>query len=427
MQVETNTPTPHHENTPPGKSTNATNAARTTISSNPGNSYQHQIPWWDGLDATAIAQLGIPPITTLPLSTTVDVVVIGAGVAGLSAALSARAAGTRVLVLEREPILGYGATGRNAGILSAGINMGFADLSADSPGAAFWPETTRILLSLVEEAKQPGSILYARLTGAISLAESKRAAHHLAREARSRVSAGLRAEEWTPQQVIEATQGRLNVSSVISALWLPDEGRIHPLTLLAHLARQARDAGVLIGGQAHVTAYEESVAGSTGHSWQITLANGMSFKTQGLIVAIGPTARPNARIFAVAFAANLPEAFPLFWDASPYTYADFRPGNGRLNVSGGRYGRAGAWRHDANYYKRLADDARRWLPELAGQEPLFTWAVDLDVTSEMIPELRVLGTLAPGVAIEGLGALGVLPGIALGRKAGASIVAQMHP
>lgn len=404
MQVETNTSTPQPNN---------------------GNTYQRQIPWWDGLEATAIAQLGIPPITTLPLDTTTDVVVIGAGVAGLSAALSARAAGARVLVLEREPILGYGATGRNAGILSAGINMGFADLSADSPGAAFWPETTRILLSLVEEAKQPGSILYARLTGAISLAESKRAAHHLAREAHARVQAGLSAEEWTPAQVVEATQGRMNVASVISALWLPDEGRIHPLTLLAHLARKARDAGVLIGGQASVTAYEETVDGAAGSRWHITLANGMHFKTSGLIAAVGPTARPSSRIFAVAFAANLPETFPLFWDASPYTYADFRPGNGRLNVSGGRYGRAGAWRHDANYYKRLADAARRWLPELAEQEPLYTWAVDIDVAADMIPELRMLGSVAPGVAIEGLGALGVLPGIVLGRRAGTSIVSQI--
>ena len=387
------------------------------------NLLQRQIPWWSGLAPTAIAQLGIPPLATLPLHA-VDVVVIGGGVAGLSAALSARAAGAQVLVLEREPILGYGATGRNAGILSAGINMGFADLSADSPGAAFWPETTRILLSLVEEGKEPDSILYARLTGAISLAESSRAARHLAREARARVAAGLQAEEWTPSQVAARTQNRLNVSSVVNALWLPDEGRIHPLTLLAHLARKARNVGILIAGQAYATAYKATVEHGRA-IWHISLANGMHLTTRGLIVAVGPTAKPNARLFALAFAADLPETFPLFWDASPYTYADFRPGNGRLNVSGGRYGRAGAWRHDANYYQRLANAARRWLPELANQEPLYTWAVDIDVSSDMIPELRPIADNAPGVSIEGLGALGVLPGMALGNRAGQSIVAQI--
>jgi hypothetical protein len=35
----------------------------------------------------------------------------------------------------------------------------------------------------------------------------------------------------------------------------------------------------------------------------------------------------------------------------------------------------------------------------------------------MIPSLRFLGETVPGVAIEGLGALGVLPGIILGRQA----------
>jgi hypothetical protein len=47
----------------------------------------------------------------------------------------------------------------------------------------------------------------------------------------------------------------------------------------------------------------------------------------------------------------------------------------------------------------------------------FTWAVDLHVAADMVPGLRTLGGVAPGVAIEGLGALGVLPGIVLGRRA----------
>jgi glycine/D-amino acid oxidase-like deaminating enzyme len=304
--------------------------------------------------------------------------------------------------------------------------MSFADLPPNSPDAAFWPETTRLLLSLVEESARPGSILLARLTGAISLAENSRAARNLGREARARAAAGLRANLWTPAQVTEATHGRLNVKSVVSALWLPDEGRIHPLTLLAHLAKQARSAGVHLVGQANVTAYQEIPTGVDGPHWQIILADGTSIKARGLINAVGPTSKPRARIFALAFAADLPDNFPLFWDASPYTYTDFRPGNARLTVSGGRYGGAGVTRHDANYYKRLAEAAYHWLPELVGQEPLFTWAVDLDVAARMVPKLRVLGNVAPGIAIEGLGALGLLPGIALGRKAGESIVLRLR-
>lgn len=380
---------------------------------------RQSIPWWGDIGPDVSAELNLPSLEEVsPLSAQpFGVVVIGGGVTGLNAALCARTLGLQVLLLEREACLGYGATGRNAGILSAGVNMALADVPEDSPVAAFWPETTRELLSLVDEARKPGAILSARLTGSISLAESRNAAHHLEREARARLDADLRAELWTPAQVAEATAGRLNVSSVRNALWLPDEGRIHPLTLLAHLAKQARAAGVQFAGQACVAAYEEQ-----GSLWQITLASGTTLSTRGLISAVGPTAAPNARIYALAFTIDLPPDFPDFWDASPYTYTDFRAGNGRIGASGGRYGKAGITKHDASYHRRMAEAARHWLPELADKAPLFTWAVDLAVSADMIPQLRPLGKVAPGFAIEGLGALGVLPGTLLGRRAAEAIV-----
>jgi glycine/D-amino acid oxidase-like deaminating enzyme len=346
------------------------------------------------------------------------VIVVGGGVAGLSAALSARAAGLQVVLLEREARLGYGATGRNAGILSAGVNMGLSELPPDDPLISLWISTTQALQQLVLIAQEPNSLLSAQLTGALTLAESKHAARYLAREARARQAADLRVEQWTPAKVAEATAGRLNVQSVQSALWLPDEGRIHPLTLLAYLAQQARAQGVVLAGQARVRSNEEVSTALHGSHWQVTLYDGRTLNSRTFIRATGPTAQPNARIYALAFAADLPETFPLFWDASPYTYADFRPGNGRLGVSGGRYGKAGGIQHDEHYHAQLAARTRRWLPELAEQEPQYKWAVDLYVTPDLLPELQPLGGTAPGFSIEGLGALGVLPGMVLGRQAG---------
>jgi L-pipecolate oxidase len=388
---------------------------------------QQLIPWWKDLDLAVVNELKLPPVGEESFQF-IDVAIIGGGVAGLSAALGVKkqAPSAKVLVLEREEMLGYGATGRNAGILTPGINMGMAELPPESKAVSFYPETTSIFHVLIEEASLPGAVLSAKKTGAISVAESTRAARKLEREAQTRVAAGLRAELWTPSQVAEATQGRLDIQPVVQAIWLPDEGRIQPLTLLAHLAKRARIGyRVHFAGRANVVRHQEMDGMAKRHHWQLTLADGTTFLARGLINCVGPTVQANARIYALAFTADFPDTFPLFWDASPYTYADYRPGNGRLGVSGGRYGKAGATRNDAAYYKRLADVTRHWLPELNGHEPAFTWAVDLAVTAEMIPELRVLSETAPGVAIEGLGAHGVLPGMVLGQRAGEHIADQL--
>jgi glycine/D-amino acid oxidase-like deaminating enzyme len=388
------------------------------------NAPQARAPWLDGLNPAAGAELDLPDVRTLAAET-VDVIVVGGGVAGLSAALAARDAGARVLLLEGAAQLGQGATGQNAGILSAGMNMPLYSVSLISPEAAMWTETTSVLLALVEEAGTPGAILSARRTGSLSLAESTTAARHLAREARARNALGLAAEMWTPAQVATATQGRLNTSTVVEALWLPNEGRIHPLTLLAHVARQARARGVTLAGGARVLSCQAVGSRGTSRNWQVSLDGDMTIAARGLILATGPVEHATSRIYALSFTAKLPEDFPIFWDAAPYTYYDYRPGDGRLTVSGGRYGRPGASPGDRKYHQRMAAQARCWLPELADAQPRYAWGVDLHVAADMQPALVERGDGAPAVAIEGLGALGVLPGIVLGRRAGKDIARRV--
>lgn len=378
-------------------------------------------PWLEEASEVVRSRLALDAIHDIAVRT-VDVVVIGGGIAGLSAAATLGAAGLQTLALDAAPEIGGGATGRNAGILSAGINMGLAGLPADSPEREMWPATTRVLLSLVEEAAAPGALLSASRTGSLCLAETRSAARHLAREARARTALGLRAEMWDAAQVAEATGRRLDTSSLVAALWLPDEGRVQPLTLLAYYAEKARHAGAALAGTARVLSYEEQGGMKRNRRWRLQLDNGVVIVARGLIVATGPMREPTARIFALAFDAHLPASFPLFWDAAPYTYCDYRPGDGYLVTSGGRYGRAGGSPRDGVYYKRLAAAARRWLPELAHAEATHAWAVDLAVSADMAPHIRRLGEVAPGFAVEGLGALGVLPGIVLGERAAEGVI-----
>jgi glycine/D-amino acid oxidase-like deaminating enzyme len=230
---------------------------------------------------------------------------------------------------------------------------------------------------------------------------------------------------WTPEQVAEVTGGRLRTSRLAAALWLPDEGRIQPLTLLAHLARKARETGAALAGCAGVVSFDVERGNSGVSQWRLHIEEGTTVRARAVIVAVGPTVTPTARIYALALPAHLPETFPLFWDAAPYTYCDFRPGHTRLVASGGRYGRAGGSPRAHRYHERLSQAARHWLPELGDTSPSHAWAVDLAVAADMIPTLRDLGKKAPGVAIEGLGALGVLPGMALGRRAGEQVARRL--
>ena len=388
---------------------------------------QRLVPWWQDINPAVYAALQLPPVSEVQ-SSPVDVVVIGGGVAGLSAALAIeeRDASMRVMVLEQAEMLGYGATGQNAGIFTPGINMAMSEIDPGSPALDFYPATTALFHELIEEGEKQDTLLSVRKTGAINMATSKRAARKLEHETHLREQAGLRAALWTPAQVKEATQGRIDTQPVVSAMWLPDEGRIQPLTLLAHLARRAREVyQVQIVGKARVLTYETvKNAGQTDY-WHITLANGLTLQAGALVSCVGPIVEANARIYALAFKADFPDEFPLFWDASPYTYADYRPGNGRLGVSGGRYGKARVAKNDRAYYKQLADATRRWVPELRGTEPTHRWAVDLYVTADLVPAMYILEGTAPGVAIEGLGAHGVLPSVVLARQAADYLVGRL--
>src|SRR5579864_3978832 len=97
-----------------------------------------------------------PERTCLSGGRTADICIIGAGYAGLSAALQAAETGARAIVLEAERV-GFGASGRNGGQIHTGLRKEQSELER-------WlgDRHARDLWNLSEEAKALVRSLVAR-------------------------------------------------------------------------------------------------------------------------------------------------------------------------------------------------------------------------------------------------------------------------
>lgn len=350
-----------------------------------------------------------------------DVCVIGAGVTGLSAAATAASAGARTVLVERAPHAAAGASGRNAGIVCMGANLLRCELGADSQHDWLWKQTTEVAHEIYAEAAGVESPVRAKRCGSLSMAATESDGECFDDEVRCRHEMGLQAKILDATEVEKLTGGRLACQRISRTLYLPDEGRCHPWTLCALLAERARKAGATMYGGANVMAQSSDES-----QWSIELEGNRKIIATALIQSTGPTVGPNKRIYAMAFETTLPDNFPVFQDAAPFTYFDYRTGDGYIVCTGGPYGTAGDTAADADYFTAMANTVRKWIPELAGAEPKYRWAVDLKVTPDMMPQLLDLKTAgAPGFAIAGLGALGVLPGILLGRMAATQLTTKL--
>ena len=75
--------------------------------------------WWDAAEPTKLAET--------PVASSCDVVIVGAGYAGLSAALILARAGRSVQIFDKQRP-GEGASSRNGGLASANIRMGLGEM-----------------------------------------------------------------------------------------------------------------------------------------------------------------------------------------------------------------------------------------------------------------------------------------------------------
>ncbi len=211
-------------------------------------------PEWAGhRESSPAARPAVEPDAPLRTSTA-DLVVIGAGVTGISAALFAARAGAKVVVLDRGRINGE-ASGGNAGSLHLQLlswDFGAKALAGGSPALLTLPmqkESIALWRTLEEEL---GADFEMRVTGGLMVAEDEAQMTFLRDKAAAEGRHGIHTEVVGRDEIrklVPAISERM-----VAGAWCPGEGKINPLAATAALAAAAKAEGVTIEELTAVTA-----------------------------------------------------------------------------------------------------------------------------------------------------------------------------
>jgi gamma-glutamylputrescine oxidase len=179
-----------------------------------------------------------------------DVVVIGAGYTGLSAALELAEAGYKVIVLEAETI-GFGASGRNGGQLCTGFSSGqtklINQLGADDARKCFdiSEEGKRLIEERIAKHKIDCGLQWGYLHCSTKLGQED----DLKAWRDEWAALGYEGCEILSKHELEA---KIGTHSYHGALREPRAGHFHPLNYCLGLARAAQQAGAVIYERARV-------------------------------------------------------------------------------------------------------------------------------------------------------------------------------
>lgn len=364
-----------------------------------------------------------PPPATPPLegSVTADVVVIGAGYAGLSTALHLAERGTRVVVLEaHEP--GWGGSGRNGGQVIPGLKY-----DPDELEEKFGPERGRRLVDFVGGTADTvfGLIENHGMNVPYQRKGWIQGAH---------TEAGLdivkkRAAQWAKRGVdgarelsAEDTRHLIGTDKYLGGWLDPRGGAIQPLAYAREMARVAISVGVAIHGKSPVAKLER-----VNGKWVATTATGASIIADRAVVCTnGYTGDlvPNLRTtviapnsFQVATAplsdnvarSILPEGH--FTSDTRQLLFYFRKDHTNRFIMGGR----GPFREpkgpqDWDHLERIAV---KLFPQLKDIPIEFRWCGRVTLTRDFLPHLH---EPAPGLLVD-IGCMGRGVGLqsAMGR------------
>ena len=306
--------------------------------------------------ATATA----PIYTSLQEDARADVVIVGAGIAGLSCAYALAQRGREVIVLD-EGLIGSGETARTTAHLACGLDDRYYQLEKlhGADGARLAAESHAAAITWIERVVSDAQIDcdFTRVPGYLILGADTSPAE-LDREHEASSRSGLQTERLRNFLAL----GR-QVDG--GALRFDEQAQFHPLRYLAGLAEAGRKAGVRIFTH---TRAREVVGGDAAH---VTTDGGLRVHAGAIIVATNSpmndrlvihTKQAAYRTFVIAMPIQAPVERCLIWDTEdPYHYVrTWHDGNDDRTwlIVGGEDHKTGQPEHETGAFARLADWTR---------------------------------------------------------------------
>lgn len=360
-----------------------------------------------------------PATTTLQSSLEADVVVVGGGYTGLSAALHLAQTGTRVALLEAKEI-GFGGAGRNVGLINAGLWVLPEDMIAQL-GATHGER----LLDLLGHG--PADVMRIIDEHSIECELERQGTLHCAVGQAGLKELEQRAQQWqkrgAPVELLDSTKAAAHIGSAhyTGALLDKRAGTLQPLAYARGLAKAAIKAGVEIFTSSPVISMQNHADysilrtpnGEARAQWVIVATDAYgegcfscTREEQIFLPYFNLATKPLGDNLARTILPNREGA----WDTKQILSSFRMDKAGRLV-----FGSVGALRNSgASIHKAWAKrEIRRLFPKLGDVEFEQEWFGMIGMTNDAMPRFH---KFAPNVVgFSGYNGRGIAPGTVFGR------------
>lgn len=227
--------------------------------------------WWEGAPR--------PDLPDRPLPARIDVAVVGAGITGLSAALTLARAGREVAVLEAGDA-GAGASSRNAGFVGRTLKHSFGSLlrrMGHHSAVAIYRELQEAFDAVVDVITSERIECNFVRCGRLILAVSQRQLDDLAAEC------GLRQDHLSePYKLLSRNDlpGEIATGAFSGGALIPDLGALHPGLYHLGILDRTQDAGAVIHPHSPVSGIRKRAEGD----FELTVS-GQHIYAQEVVVA----------------------------------------------------------------------------------------------------------------------------------------------